>query len=165
MAVACYDRVSGADPSFASAALGLARCREREGDRAAALEAYRRVPSTSHRYVAAQLALARLLLSDVGGGPTPLDLEQAGEAAAALDPLADGLAKHELRAAIFTIAARVRGQREELRGEAILGVPWDARALRRAAEQELRTCARFVDGERKIELIDRANAVRPLTWT
>ncbi len=161
MAVTCYDRVSRADPTFASATLGLARCRERQGDRAAALEAYRRVPSTSHRYVTAQLALATLLLSDVGGGPTATDLEQAGEAAAALDPLADGLAKHELRANIFTIAARVRAGG----GETILGVPWDPRALRRAAEQELRTCARFVDGDRKIALIDRANAVRPLTWT
>jgi serine/threonine-protein kinase PknG len=161
-AVACFERVSRADASFASASLGLGRCRERQKDRAGAIEAYRRVPSTSHRYVAAQLALATLLLSDLGGTPTRADLEHAGEAAAALDPLADGLAKHELRATIFATAAKVRG---ETRGEAILGVPWEPRALRRAAEHELRTCARFVDGDRKIELVDRANAVRPLTWT
>ena len=161
-AIAAYDRVCRSDPSFASAALGLARCRERQGDRAGALQAYRRVPATSHRFVAAQIGLATLLLSDLGGAPTRFDLEQAGEAAATLDPLADGLATHELRATIFATAARTL---DGTRGESILGVPWETRALRRAAELELRTCARFVDGDRKIALVDRANAVRPLTWT
>ena len=47
----------------------------------------------------------------------------------------------------------------------VLGLPLKAKVLRRAAEEELRACARMagVEAER-IRWVDEANRVRPVTW-
>jgi hypothetical protein len=47
----------------------------------------------------------------------------------------------------------------------LLGVPWTATRLRRAAEEAYRACARVEDDEHeRFELVDRANEIRPMTW-
>ncbi|MGH7295992.1 MAG: tetratricopeptide repeat protein, partial [Polyangiaceae bacterium] len=160
-----YDAVSRADPGFTSAAFGLARCRERRGDRAGAAEAYRRVPATSARYVAAQMALARALLHDASGAPPSFkDVKGAAEALDAVAGQLEGIELHELRARVLLATARLAEAGFSTQ-ERVLGVRVQARVLRRAAEEELRACARMagVESER-IRWVDEANRVRPVSW-
>ncbi len=169
-AIKYYDAVSKADASFTSAAFGLARCLERKGDRAGAADAYRRVPSTSSRHVQAQMALAKLLLAggNVALQRTPATLAELAGASDAVEAVAgqlDGLPVHQLRAELlWTAAAFVEGG-GDAKDTRILGRAMKPAALRRAAEEELRACARLAgsDAER-LRWVDEANRVRPVTW-
>jgi serine/threonine-protein kinase PknG len=166
-AVSYYDAVSRADSSFVSAALGLARCLEKMGDRVGAAAAYRRVPPTSSRYPQAQMALARLLLRPKDGNePTVDELTQASLAIESLDGLTDGIDLHLLRAELFSAAATHQVAKTKALDTMLLKVPLREVDMRRAAETEYRTCARMAptDDERW-RLVDRANGVRPLTLT
>jgi serine/threonine-protein kinase PknG len=164
-AIGYYDAVSRADPTFVTAALGLARCLEAKGELKDAASALRRVPSTSNRYAFAQTALARLLLRPDGHGPPPPDrILSAAAATESLDGVTDGLGFHTLRAEVFTGAIECARTHVPPAGEHVLGVPFRVADLRTAAERELRTCGRLADGdEEKVRFIDRANRVRPMT--
>jgi serine/threonine-protein kinase PknG len=159
-----YDGVSRADASFTGAAFGLARCLERKGDRPGAADAYRLVPSTSSRFVAAQLALARLLLHGDGSKVTLDEVRGASEAIEAVGGQVEGVELHELRAEVLVKAARLAEGGLKATTH-VLGLPLRPKMLRRAAEEELRACARLavVESER-IRWIDEANGVRPVTW-
>ncbi len=169
-AITYYDSVSRADPTFVSAALGLARCLENKGDVQGAAAALRRVPSTSNRYAFAQSALARLLLKPDGGKgsaygtPPPDRILQAAAAVESLEGVTDGLAFHALRAEVLTGAIHCAREHAAPAGERVLGIPFVLADLRLAAEAELRTCGRLAEGDdEKVEFIDKANRVRPLT--
>ncbi len=166
-AIGYYDAVSKADPSFTSAAFGLARCLEKKKDKAGAAEAYRRVSSTSSRFGAAQMALARLLVSSSLGPLTNDELVLASDAVEALAGIMEGLEVHRLRADVLVAAAKHVEQTKRSGGEArVLGMPLVGRDLRRAAEAELRTCARIVgNDDERIRFVDEANRIRPVTWT
>jgi serine/threonine-protein kinase PknG len=164
-AVGCYDIVSRADPTFVSAALGLARCLEAKDDLQGAASALRRVPSTSNRYAFAQTALARLLIRREGpSAPPPDRILQAAAAIESLDGGEGGLGFHALRAEVLTGAFECARVHVPPVGEHVLGVPFRVADLRAAAERELRTCGRLADGdEEKVRFIDKANQVRPMT--
>jgi serine/threonine-protein kinase PknG len=138
-AVHYYDAVSRADSSFVSAALRLARCLDKKGDRAGAVAAYRRVPSSSSRFGQAQMELARLLVTPPRGRvDAPIDdLTAAAQAVEALEGVMEG--------------PKVS--------------PLSEKALRLAAEEAFRACAHQAktDDER-YGLVDKANQVRPVTW-
>ena len=157
--------MSRADASFTSAAFGLARCLERKGDEPGAADAYRRVPSTSSRYAQAQMALARLLLRSAGlAGPPLANLTGASDAVEAIAGQLEGLEMHHLRADLLRSAARFveTGGTGDVR---ILGRPLKPKTLRRAAEEELRACARMAGtADERLRWIDQANQVRPVTW-
>jgi serine/threonine-protein kinase PknG len=163
-AVRYYEAVSHADAGFTGAAFGLARCLERKGDRAGAASAYRLVPSTSSRFVTAQMALARLLLGGEGAKVRIEELRAASDAVEAIAGQLEGLPVHQLRAEILLAAARLAegGVKSAVH---VLGLPLRSRMLRRAAEDELRACARLavVEAER-VRWVDEANRVRPVTW-
>lgn len=164
-AIAYYDSVSKADSSFTSAAIGLARCLDHRGDRAAAAEAYRRVPATSNRFAQSRMELARLL---VRGHPSTNDLLHASGALEALEGIVEGISAHELRAEVLAAAATSAAASKVIPPAdlKVLGVPFTEAKLRLAAEAELRTCARYAEtSEARITFVDRANAVRPLTLT
>ncbi|HEY6463993.1 MAG TPA: tetratricopeptide repeat protein [Polyangiaceae bacterium] len=163
-AVRYYDAVARADASFTGAAFGLARCLERKGDRPGAADAYRLVPSTSSRFVAAQLALARLLLRGDGSKVTLDEMRGASEAIEAIAGQVEGVELHELRAEALVTGARLAEGGLKAKTH-VLGLPLRPKMLRRAAEEELRACARLavVESER-IRWIDEANRVRPVTW-
>jgi serine/threonine-protein kinase PknG len=162
-AVGYYDAVSKADPSFTSAAFGLARCLEKKSDKAGAAEAYRRVPTTSSKYAHAQIALARLLLS---GNPTLQDLVGASDAVEAVAGQLEGVELHLLRAELLRTSAQFQETGGATGDAKVLGVPMRARLLRKAAETELRACARMATTEEeRVRRVDEANRVRPLTWT
>jgi serine/threonine-protein kinase PknG len=170
-----YEIVSRTDPAFTAAAFGLARCRLATGDRAGALAAYDRVPDSSSAYVEAQVTRIRCLggLDGGGGGaPTVDDLLDAGAILESLEldgeqraKLSSELLEAALRAAVDSGSGRAtaggNGGRRKLLGHELV-----ERDLRFGLERSYRTLARAADtrGER-IRLVDRANSVRPRTWT
>jgi serine/threonine-protein kinase PknG len=165
-AIHYYDAVSRADATFTSAALALARCLQKKNDKAGAAEAYRRVPATSSRFTTAQMALARTLLSPLPAR-TLKDVLEAGQALAGLEGTVDGIEVHELRAHVF-VAAVESGALPGAPASppSLLGIAFAPGALRAAAESELRVCGRYAkDAAARFVFVDRANAVRPLTWT
>ena len=168
------------DRSYISAAFGLARTCLAAGDRPGAIAALAVVPETSSHHAAAQIAAVRILVS---AGVTHDDLRQAG---GRLDRLALDEARRQqltveiLRAALDCASAtQPAGSRASGRHASgavapraasgdglILGYEPDERALRLGLERSYRAMARLTpDHDRRIELVNMANAVRPRTWT
>jgi serine/threonine-protein kinase PknG len=167
-AIAYYDAVSRADSQFTSAAFRLARALEKKGDRAGAVAAFRRVPSTSSRFGQAQMAIARLLVTPEQGKPFP-DLDDLVTASTAIESLAgllEGLEVERLKGDLFHQGALCVAATKGLPADTkLLGVALEERPLRFAAEEAFRTCARQAKTEdERYALVDRANEVRPLTW-
>jgi serine/threonine-protein kinase PknG len=153
------------DRSYVSAAFGLARTRLEAGDRAAAVAALAAVPETSSHHLAAQLAAVRIQVSSSGKGPVSADdLRQAGHRLGRLklDPGRQlHLTTEVLRAALdCAVAGQLTG------GGQLLGCDLTERSLRFGLERAYRTQARRTpDTRRRIELVDRANEIRPRTWS
>ena len=101
-----------------------------------------------------------------GSAPTWEDVGEGGEALVSLDGTVDGIAYHELRAEVYAGAPRCRTPRPR-HGRRPYGASTPAqRAPLRGAEAELRTCARYSrTDEARWAYVDRANTVRPMTWT
>jgi serine/threonine-protein kinase PknG len=172
-----FDLVSRVDPTYTSATFGLARCRAASGDRAGAVEAYRRVPQTSAMYVEAQIAVARTYIAPGapgppgapgaggGAGPGPDELAQAGAVVERLG--LDGeqratLSREVLEAALGLIE---RGALGPNGGVTVLGRPLQEHDLRLGLERSYRELARLADDPAERDrLVDHANAVRPMTW-
>jgi len=165
-AIKFYDVVSRTDPAFTSASFGLARLLAQSGNRYAAVSAYGRVPPTSSRHPLAQTDLARALLDGKSAPPGSSELEQAGKVIEALRGILDGSRLHTLSAELLlTAIEQIRSKALTPNGNArILGQALEESALRTAAEQELRECARFASSpEEKYALVDMANRERPQT--
>jgi serine/threonine-protein kinase PknG len=162
-----YDIVSRTDPAFTAASFGLARCRLAKGDRAGGLTAYDRVPDSSSAYVEAQTARIRCLGAlDGGADPTIQDLVAAGSILEGLD--VDSEQRAKLTAELLEAALRLshNGAAAGNGGASLLGCRLEERDLRFGLERSYRMLARgaAARGER-ISLVDRANQVRPRTWT
>jgi serine/threonine-protein kinase PknG len=162
-----YEVVARTDPSYTTAAFGLARCRLATGDRAGALAAYDGVPASSISYDDAQLARIGGLVS--GRGPHRPVLEDLRAAAAGLQAVSVSPERRTtLSIALLEAALRlVEDSGATIApGDALLGIPLDARALRTAIEGNYRALAHLnADDDERIRLVDAANAVRPRTWT
>ncbi len=162
-----YDTVSRTDPAFTGAAFGLARCRLATGDRGGALAAYDRVPDSSSAYVEAQTTRIRCLSAlDGGTDPTVEDLLTAGSILETLQ--LDGEQRVKLTGELLETALRLaqNGAAPESAGARLLGHKLVERDLRLGVERSYRMLARGAAsrGER-IRLVDRANQMRPRTWT
>jgi serine/threonine-protein kinase PknG len=162
------------DRSYVSAAFGLARTRLAAGDRLGAIGALAAVPDVSTHHAAAQIAAVRILVSPGGTGD---DLKQAGGRLGRLaldESRRQQLTIEILRAALDwtdTSAASSRPAPAQPASETasdnglILGCEPNERALRLGLERSYRELARLTsDRSRRIELIDKANAIRPMTW-
>jgi len=168
------------DRSYISAAFGLARTCLAAGDRPGAIAALAAVPETSSHHAAAQVAAVRILVS---AGVTGDDLRQAD---GRLNRLAlDEARRQELTVEILRAAlewaspAQAPGSQASGRHAAgalpsgaasgdglILGCEPNERALQLGLERSYRALARLTpDRNRRIELVDEANAIRPWTWT
>ena len=163
------------DRSYVSAAFGLARTCMAAGDRPGAIGALAAVPEVSTHHAAAQIGAVRILVSP---GVTGDDLQQAGGRLGRLavdESRRQQLTVEILRAALEwanTTAASSRSVPAQRTSEAasandlILGCEPNERALRFGLERGYRALARLTsDRSRRIELIDRANAIRPMTWS
>jgi serine/threonine-protein kinase PknG len=162
------------DRSYVSAAFGLARTCLAAGDRPGAIAALAVVPETSTHHATAQIAAVRILVS---AGVTHDDLLEAD---GRLGRLALDEARRQqltvdiLRAALDWVSSgqtpgrAVSGQPASAGASAnglILGCEPNEHALRLGLERGYRELARLTsDRSRRIELIDMANEVRPMTW-
>ena len=167
------------DRSYISAAFGLARTCLAAGDRPGAIATLAAVPETSSHHAAAQIAAVRILVS---AGVTGDDLRQADGRLGRLaldEARRQQLTVEILRAALEWAssgqppgskasgpdASGAPPSRPASGGDLILGCEPNERALRFGLERGYRALARLTpDRNRRIELVDMANAIRPRTW-
>ena len=161
---AWYDTVSRTDPSYASAAFGLARCCSRSATSPARSRPYDRVPETSNAYPRAQLAKADAMLGD-DAPRTPAHVAAAADVVERAGPRRRARAR--LEAALFELALGVvRETGDDPSAASILGHEFTDEDLRFGLEAAYRTLARFAPtASERIELVDRANGARPRTLT
>ncbi|WP_265523153.1 serine/threonine-protein kinase [Oerskovia flava] len=143
----------------APAAFGLARIREARGDVDGALHALDLVTSTRSSYLEARMLRARLLAGSGRGLPALADALASVESVA-IAPRE----RAELTVGVLDSALQLVTETGAAPQTKIAGVTAEEPALRDALEQAYRDLAAVSDdhGER-IDLVDRANAVR--RWT
>jgi serine/threonine-protein kinase PknG len=165
-----YELVWRTDRSYVSAAFGLARVYLAQGDRSGALDVLESVPDRSSHYLAAQVAVIAIRtawtaadrtaerdLLDAGGRVERLPLDAERKASLGADVLRAGI--NWLRAGAPNSSGRPDLNR-------LLGYPLTERDLRFGLERCYRSLARLAsDADRRIELVDQANSVRPRTLT
>jgi serine/threonine-protein kinase PknG len=159
VAMAWYEVVAMTDPSMTRAAFGLAGCALSAGDRRRALGALDRVPASSRSFTAAQAAKAEILL-----GESPPDREDVVAAALIVDRFPPGDPARR-RLSILTLEhALAVVQRDGDGPGVVLGCELTENSLRIGLEATYRDAARHaLDPDARIELVDRANQVRPRT--
>ena len=157
-----YEVVARTDRSYTTAIFGLARCRLALGDRPGALAAYGLVLDSSRSYDDAQMAQIRCLLDHPGA-------DELRFASSALDALgAEGRIRSELTVGLLDAAlgALQSGTARPDPATRLAGAPLTDVGVRLGLERELRRLAQLASGrDERIELVDRANAMRPRTWT
>jgi len=162
-----YDIVARTDPGYTSAAFGLARCRLASGDRPGAVEACHRIPATSGSYVRAQLQAARALIAPgVTPPPGPAELAEASRSVdrLPLDPEQRSALTRDLLAAALRMLRSGAVAPDE--ATTVAGRPLCEHDVRLGLEQAYRSLARFADSDTgRIDLVDRANRVRPRSLT
>ncbi|MEU6440146.1 tetratricopeptide repeat protein [Streptomyces sp. NPDC047046] len=168
-AVEYYRLVWQTDPGYVSAAFGLARVLFAAGERESSVRALETVPESSAHHAAAGIAATRARLRGRSAGQAPLaDLRAAAARVGDLGDAVDAVRAQTLTAEVLGAALdwvlsgrHGAGQREG----GLLGCPLDERGLRFGLERAFRTLARLAgDGGERIELVERANRLRPRTW-
>ncbi|MFB6814111.1 tetratricopeptide repeat protein [Streptomyces sp. NPDC056347] len=170
-----YRLVWTTDPSFVSAAFGLARVRIAAGDRAGAVAALESVPEASIHYTAARVAAVRARLR--GRAPDEPLLDDLLAASAQVSALAglgldavrrERLSVEVLGTALDWVLSGSPGTGAAARQPGpgtLLGSELDERGLRFGLERSYRMLARLAEpGDERIELVERANRFRPRTW-
>ncbi|MGV9853390.1 tetratricopeptide repeat protein [Streptomyces sp. NPDC003442] len=167
-----YRLVWATDPSFVSAAFGLARVLLCAGDRPGAVRALESVPESSIHYTAARVAAVRArlrqrapydaLLSDLTA--SAVQVERLGEFG--LDAVRrERLRTEVLGSALDWVLSGSSGAPPGHNRPPLLGSNLDERGLRFGLERSYRVLARLAQrGEERIELVERANRFRPRTW-
>ncbi|MGW3141679.1 tetratricopeptide repeat protein [Streptomyces sp. NPDC001139] len=169
-----YRLVWSTDPSYVSAAFGLARVQLAAGDRRSAVGTLESVPESSIHYTAARVAAVRARLRGRTAVPGDVsfleDLTAAAGQVEALDAYGLDPARREqlsaevLGCALDWILSGGRGSAPAGR-RTLLGSELDERGLRFGLERSYRTLARLArGGEERIDLVERANRYRPRTW-
>ncbi|GEC07264.1 serine/threonine protein kinase [Streptomyces spinoverrucosus] len=171
-----YRLVWATDPSYVSAAFGMARVQLATGDRRGAVGTLESVPESSIHYTAARVAAvrARLRQRTAAAGDVPFleDLTAAAGQVEALDAYGldptrrEQLATEVLGSALDWILSGGQGSvPPPAGGRTLLGSGLDERGLRFGLERSYRTLARLArGGEERIDLVERANRYRPRTW-
>ncbi|MFI1725676.1 tetratricopeptide repeat protein [Streptomyces sp. NPDC020489] len=168
-----YRLVWSTDPSYVSAAFGLARVQLASGDRRGAVVTLESVPESSIHYTAARVAAVRARLrgrTTAAGEVAFLDdlTAAAGQVEAletyGLDPARrEQLSTEVLGCALDWVLSG--GQGAAPAHGVLLGSALDERGLRFGLERSYRTLARLArGGEERIDLVERANRYRPRTW-
>jgi serine/threonine-protein kinase PknG len=170
-----YRLVWSTDPSFVSAAFGLARVQFATGDRRGAVRTLESIPESSIHYTAARVAAvrARLRQRTAVAADVPFldDLTAAAGQVEALDAYGLDPARREqlsaevLGSALDWILSGGQGSAPSAGGRVLLGSGLDERGLRFGLERSYRTLARLArGGDERIDLVERANRYRPRTW-
>ncbi|MFB7554966.1 serine/threonine-protein kinase [Streptomyces brevispora] len=177
-----YRLVWATDPSFVSAAFGLARVQIAAGDRGGAVSSLESVPEASIHYTAARVAAVRARLRErAPDEPLIVDLMAASDQVSGLAGLGlDAVRREQLSTEVLGTAldwvlsgsptARPPAPQPPAPGGAqgpktLLGSELDERGLRFGLERSYRMLARLAEpGDERIELVERANRFRPRTW-
>ncbi|PXY34447.1 serine/threonine protein kinase [Prauserella sp. PE36] len=166
-----YELVWRTDRSYVSAAFGLARVYLAQGARASAIEVLESVPSSSTHHVAAQVAAIKIKTRITGGGAEDTRERDIVDAGARLERLAldaerrTRLSAEVLEAAFHWVTSGGSGN-GRVQGAKVLGCDLSERELRFGLERCYRSLARLAgSAEQRIELVDKANAIRPRTLT
>ncbi|MFZ3557606.1 MULTISPECIES: tetratricopeptide repeat protein [unclassified Streptomyces] len=173
-----YRLVWSTDPSYVSAAFGLARVQLASGDRGGAVRTLESVPESSIHYTAARVAAVRSRLrgrtaQGLNGDPLLHDLTAAAGQVEALDSFGlDAVRREQLSTEVLGTALdwvlsgrQGSGPPQGPVRTVVLGSDLDERGLRLGLERSYRTLARLAQrGEERIELVERANRYRPRTW-
>ncbi|MFI6060260.1 tetratricopeptide repeat protein [Streptomyces sp. NPDC051286] len=178
-----YHLVWVTDPSFVSAAFGLARVQIAAGDRAGAVRTLESVPEASIHYTAARVAAVRARLRErAPHEPLIADLTAAADQVAGLQSFGlDAVRREQLSTEVLgtaldwvlsgspTAQPPAPQSPSQSQGPAgprmLLGSELDERGLRFGLERSYRMLARLAQrGDERIELVERANRFRPRTW-
>ncbi|MGQ5226239.1 tetratricopeptide repeat protein [Streptomyces sp. yara] len=171
-----YRLVWSTDPSYVSAAFGLARVQLAAGDRHGAVRTLESVPESSIHYTAARVAAVRARLrgrtATAADAPFLDDLTAAAGQVEALKSYGLDPARRELLAAEvlgrgldWVLSGGQGSAPPAAGGRTLLGSGLDERGLRFGLERSYRTLARLArSGEERIDLVERANRYRPRTW-
>ena len=161
LAIKMYDLVSRTDPSYVSAAFGLARCLSARGDRKEAVAALERVPQSSSLFTRSRVEVARTLVNRDRSAPGAQELRAASVAIEALT--LDGVERHRLTQQVLETALHLVTTKAipPTSAIAILGQPLEEPKIRKGLEKALRNLAHLATGDEKVRLVDEANRVRP----
>ncbi|XCW06609.1 tetratricopeptide repeat protein [Streptomyces sp. HUAS MG47] len=165
-----YRLVWTTDPSYVSAAFGLARVQLAAGDRVGAVRTLESVPEASIHYTAARVAAVRARLRRrAPQDPLAADLTAAAAQVSALQGFGlDAVRRERLSTEVLGTALDwvLSGSPGAPPGRTLLlGSELDERGLRFGLERSYRVLARLAQrGEERIELVERANRLRPRTW-
>jgi serine/threonine-protein kinase PknG len=163
VATGFYQRVAKTDPNYTTAVFGLARCLQARNDYAGAANALDMVPPSHSLYTQSRIALARVLMHDEMGMNGAI-LDRAAQTIESIST--EGGAPHQLAARLLYCAVSMvtEGKIKVDRTHVLLGNPVEPYDLRVGAESEYRKAARYAaDPSEKVSLVDRANAIRPVT--
>ncbi len=163
LAIKMYELVCRTDPSYVSAAFGLARCLCKIGNRSGAVVALKRVPQTSNLYTRSQVEIARTLIDRVHSVPGTEELKSASAAIEALT--LESTEHHQLTKQILETALNllISQQLKASSSLKICGQSLEEVSVRQGLEKALRQLAHLSTGDEKISLIDQANQVRSRT--
>ncbi|GAA2389624.1 hypothetical protein GCM10010420_11700 [Streptomyces glaucosporus] len=170
-----YRLVWATDRSWVSAAFGLARVRLATGDRRGAVRTLESVPESSVHHTAARVAAVRARLRRRSPyEPLLEDLRAAAREVERLrDAGLDALRRERLTAEVlgsaldWVLAGRQGAPAPAGPGRLppLLGCEMDETGLRLGLERSFRLLARLAQtGAERIELVERANRLRPRTW-
>ncbi len=160
-AVYFYELVAKTDSNLVSASFGLGRCLARQGQLAESANALEQVAPAHVMRSCAVMTLTRTLLADVN----KLSTELLTTACAALESvLSEGGSVHALAADLFAKAAALARTQPPKADLAVLGIPFEERALCLGAEEQYRKAARLAPTPAQAyAFVDAANAIRPVT--
>ncbi|MET8329151.1 tetratricopeptide repeat protein [Streptomyces sp. NPDC005181] len=174
-----YRLVWTTDPSFVSAAFGLARVQTAAGDRAGAVRTLESVPEASIHYTAARVAAVRARLRErAPHEPLIADLTAAADQVSGLQSFGlDAVRREQLSTEVlgtaldWVLSGSPTDRPDSPQAPApagprmLLGSEVDERGLRFGLERSYRMLARLAQrGDERIELVERANRFRPRTW-
>ena len=163
VAIKMYEVVSRTDPAFVSAAFGLSRCLLAKGDRAGAVAALDRVPQSAGQYLRSRISTAHALIST---DHTPPGGKELAQASALVESLALDIVSHQRLSSQILTSALVLLTSRQIKPDSsvkILGATLQEGRLRLSLEKAYRAMAQTMNGDARISMVDRANAVRPHT--
>jgi len=161
-AASLYESISATDPTYVTAAFGLARCRAASADRNGVVAAYQRVPASSAGYFDARIAAARAYVQPIGGAqPKSEDIVAAVRVLE--DVQLDTIERAEIAVQILDQALEglSGGSIKPDESVSLFNEPLTDAGVRRELERTYRELGRLADDRlERIRLIDKANEVR-----
>lgn len=161
-AAGLYQSVMATDPTYVTAAFGLARCRAANKDRPGAVAAYRSVPASSAGYFDARIAAARTYVEPIDGvNPSKSDVVDAVRILE--DVQLDTIERAEITVQILdqALVGLSNGTIDRDESIKLFDELLTDGGVRRQLERTYRELGRLAtDRDERIRMVDKANAVR-----